>query len=60
MLAQRERFELRLNAEKRQRLRAVAAQTAQTESDAIRLLIDAAYSVIGDETEARKEETAAA
>ncbi len=60
VLAQRKRFELRITDEDRQRLRAVAQQQAQTESDAIRALIREAHNRVGEDSKSGKEERTAA
>lgn len=61
MLAQRRRrFELRITDEDRQRLRTLAEQQAQTESDAIRALIREAHNRVGDDSKSGKEERTAA
>ena len=60
VLAQRKRFELRITDEDRQRLRALAEQQAQTESDAIRALIREAHDRVGDDSKTGKEERTAA
>ena len=56
----RKRFELRITDEDRQRLRAVAEQQSQTESDAIRALIREAHNRVGEENREGKEESVAA
>ncbi len=56
----RKRFDLRISDEDRQRLRAVAQQQAQTESDAIRALIREAHNQVGEDSKSGKEERTAA
>ncbi len=60
MLAQRKRFELRISDEDRDRLRSLAEQQAQTESDAIRALIREAHNRVGEDSKSGKEEAVAA
>ncbi len=56
----RKRFELRITDEDRDRLRALAEQQLQTESDAIRALIRGANIGVVDESREGKEEAVAA
>jgi len=60
IVSERKRFELRITDEDRQRLRALAEQTAQNESDAIRALIREAHNRVGDDSKSGKEERTAA
>jgi glucose-6-phosphate-specific signal transduction histidine kinase len=61
VLAQRRRrFELRISDEDRDRLRTLAEQQAQTESDAIRALIREAHDRVGDDSKSGEEERTAA
>jgi len=60
VLAQRKRFELRISDEDRDRLRSLAEQQAQTESDAIRALIREAHNRVGEDSKSGKEEAVAA
>ncbi len=56
VIAHRKKFEFRLSDEDRQRLRTLAQRQAQTESAAVRALIRAAHTRVGDEHKGRKEE----
>ena len=60
IVSERKRFELRITDEDRQRLRALAEQTTQNESDAIRALIRGANISGVDESREAKEEAVAA
>jgi predicted DNA-binding protein len=60
MIAQRKRFELRITAEDRQRLRALAEQQATTESAVVRSLLRAAKIATNEDSVERKEEAVAA
>lgn len=60
MIAQRKRFELRITAEDRQRLRALALQQETTESAVVRALLRQAKIATKEDSVERKEERTAA